>query len=60
MSYIYYITNLINNKQYIWNNGSISSSWNNASISSMFGIYYRPHNTNSLDNPVLQGVEDVQ
>lgn len=60
MNYIYCITNLINNKQYVWNNGSISSSWANASISSMFGVYYRPHNTNSSDNPVLQGVEDVQ
>ena len=51
MDYIYCITNLINNKQHVWNN---------ASISDMFGFHYRPHNTNSPDNPVLQDMEDVQ
>ena len=60
MDYIYCITNLINNKQRVWNNGSISSSWDNASISDMFGFHYRPYNTNSPDNLVLQSMEDVQ
>ena len=50
MGYIYCITNLINNKQYVWNNAFISSGWTNANINGKCRLH---HNDNSSDNPIL-------